>query len=556
MRRLKKYFFICFITFLGVFSSKKCLHAAEPAIVVDGDVSDWNLASCYASDDAKVSKWAAVRNDEYLFLYIQQNGGDQWNMPIQDTLIGVSYESQVEEKYNKLRFTYMLTELKNGDYSDVNGGIIAYKPSLENDQYDVEIAIPMDYFPDLSFVLTYCGSSVAFSDIPLCPNEIEQEKPSEPMYSGIVIDGNFFDWEAISKVNGFNDNLQESAMVWDGDYVYLYFKENSSHYIGNIIHATPYDNGNFCIETDNGYKTAVILEMSGEQPTASVDGTRLEVCYSNYMYEIAVPVTVIKGYTKKTAALNLCLLPDDVNAPIYIHQGVVHWNPGIGDIESGDGENENDSEIYEKTTHITYDYDFTDWEDYPHSTIDYSTGGADGADAEGALFSDGDYLYGHVMYFAGIYNDFFAYYELAINEDYSRTLQLSAKIIDNNGNPVDDYNTYGLPEGTYEFHVFGPETVDGGAWTTNYGAIYMKVGAAGKIEAEYRLDQSKIAHFYKVDQTDIKSLNARYIRIGDEWISCAGTSTGPILGIAISILAALTGAGYYTKRKTNRGMAA
>lgn len=386
----------------------------------------------------------------------------------------------------------------------------------------------------------------------------------DALYSGIQIDGDFSDWAAIDKVYDFNANLTEAAMIWDHDYVYLYLKEGVKHpdgwemYEGNIHAATPYSNGNFCIETNTGYKSSVIVQGSNSgSVTAKVNDTYVDIAYKKHIYEIAIPVELLKGYNDKTSSLNLGTMGGWNDTPNYIVMGVSHWNPDAG--TTGGGENQdkddNNSDLYDKTTYIKYDYDFSDWDDYPHQTIDYSTGGSHGADAEGALYSDGEYLYGHIKYYGGYYPDIFGFFELAINEKYHRALMLNARAVDNDGNILWNYNTSDLKPGSYEFHIYGAETIDGGAWDTDYGVLYIELQKHGRLNAEFRLDQSKIAHYYKCDQTDIKSLDMRFIRIGDKWISCAGTSTGPILGMAISGFAVL-GSMWFYNRKKKKGTAA
>ncbi len=386
----------------------------------------------------------------------------------------------------------------------------------------------------------------------------------DALYSGIQIDGDFSDWAVIDKVYDFNTNLTEAAIIWDHDYVYLYLKEGVigpegwEMYEGNIHAATPYSNGNFCIETNTGYKSSVMVQgPSSGSVTAKVNDTYVDIAYNKHTYEIAIPVELLKGYNDKTSSLNFGTMGSWNDTPNYIVMGVSHWNPDAG--TTGDGEDgdkdDNNSGLYDKTTYIKYDYDFSDWDDYPHQTIDYSTGGSHGADAEGALYSDGEYLYGHIKYYGGHYQDIFGFFELAINEKYHRTLQLTARAVDNDGNALWYYDTSDLKPGSYEFHIYGAEIIDGGAWGIDYGVLYIELQEHGRLNAEFRLDQSKIAHYYKCDQTDIKSLDMKFVRIGNKWISCAGTSTGPILGMAVSGFAVL-GSMWFYNRKKKRGTAA
>ena len=50
--------------------------------------------------------------------------------------------------------------------------------------------------------------------------------------------------------------------------------------------------------------------------------------------------------------------------------------------------------------------------------------------------------------------------------------------------------------------------------------------------------------------TDMKLIEANYVNIGDEWVSIAGTSTGPLLGMSLCGLSVLAVFGY--RRRKNK----
>lgn len=524
---------------MGITTAKQPVMATETVTTTEiGNTTEVEITTeaGNTTDVEKTAEEAAMETPEVVITTEPDDAADEENAAnAAGTADGANATAadNTEEKAN--------TAAKNGENSAATGaaGTAAEADTTAADTEEADTATEED--------------AAAYADV-----------SDDALYSGIQIDGDFSDWAAIDKVYDFNANLTEAAMIWDHDYVYLYLKEGVKHpdgwemYEGNIHAATPYSNGNFCIETNTGYKSSVIVQGSNSgSVTAKVNDTYVDIAYKKHIYEIAIPVELLKGYNDKTSSLNLGTMGGWNDTPNYIMMGVSHWNPDAG--TTGGGENQdkddNNSDLYDKTTYIKYDYDFSDWDDYPHQTIDYSTGGSHGADAEGALYSDGEYLYGHIKYYGGYYPDIFGFFELAINEKYHRTLYLNARAVDNDGNILWNYNTSDLKPGSYEFHIYGAETIDGGAWDTDYGVLYIELQKHGRLNAEFRLDQSKIAHYYKCDQTDIKSLDMRFIRIGDKWISCAGTSTGPILGMAISGFAVL-GSMWFYNRKKKKGTAA
>ena len=59
------------------------------------------------------------------------------------------------------------------------------------------------------------------------------------------------------------------------------------------------------------------------------------------------------------------------------------------------------------------------------------------------------------------------------------------------------------------------------------------------------------AYDWNLKQSDMKTFHVNYVRIGLQWISCGGTSTGPILGILLC-LAVVVIAQVYRKKRTGR----
>lgn len=369
-----------------------------------------------------------------------------------------------------------------------------------------------------------------------------------PVYGGITIDGQFGDWAALEKtgkIEGTNDYLWDVACVWDGDYVYLYLMENPNWNDGNISGANIwYNNGNFMLQTERGDKTSLMIQRTElvQAPEGSM------IAYANHEYEIAVPVKALNGFKENaTHSLTFGVMGDA-------------WVPGlviVPDIKNISAIDTDDVTQSEKTS-ISYDYDFTDWDRYPHDTIQYSTAGLSGTDSVAALYSDGGRLFGHVMYYNAYYswNDIFKYISLAVNEDYDNAMGLTCWGVDDAGNPLNWLAPNNTQVGSYEYHIFGmADGQQGGAWTTDYGRLYMTVSETGQVEAEFVIDLAKVATYYHLEETDLKTIHMQFIRIGNQWVSTAGTSTGPLAGILLC-LGAVVAAQVYRRRKHGRVAAA
>ena len=100
-----------------------------------------------------------------------------------------------------------------------------------------------------------CGAAAAALVIPFVAFPVSADS-----YSGITIDGDFSDWDSVVKYDAWNDPYQptvnDAAIVWDGDWIYLYINEVQDH---SSNWAGPNHNGNFVIETDIGETLVVAL---------------------------------------------------------------------------------------------------------------------------------------------------------------------------------------------------------------------------------------------------------------------------------------------------------
>lgn len=386
-------------------------------------------------------------------------------------------------------------------------------------------------------------------------------------YNGIKIDGDFSDWDGVPKydvkdvdLNGNAkgwDTVNKMAMVWDGDWVYLYFESNADD-PGAISGAGPHGNGQFSIKTDLGNETLVQLQRG---PSVSgVDGAT--VACNNYdwaktphKWEVAIPASALGNYSKT------------------ISFGMYQVDPtitGVANLKQDDNGKTFDG--------ITYDGKYDDWDGYPHTTIQYATSGthANVVDSRAALYADStaQKLYGHAVTTMPEHlnekgGEFTSAVSIRINGDDDLMLTPRFIAVDANGDINWNPTLQGLADGTYEFYLTST-TVDGTSKNINdlkaddviYGKATVTI-ADGQQDMEWYMDIPTLAaNLHKgwgqskdtvsIDPNGITKFESQYGRLGQQWVETAGVSTMPFVGVGLGV-AAVAGTYAYRRRKNGDG---
>ena len=299
-----------------------------------------------------------------------------------------------------------------------------------------------------------------------------------------------------------------------------------------------------------------------------------EVYYDNatHQFEVKIPSNVIKQY-KETISLGYYLDPEvDENGNVVTDQDGNQVQrqiiSNVADLsQSGLGTTPNE---------ITMDGNFGDWDSYNHQLIEYST---HDADAEGALYADGESLMMHVQTYKASgrdqINNFYQDITLRFNRDTDANHDINMKMLSIDANGNISYpswqDLYQTQPGTYEYYLYdlngwglagrniNDPTAFSDQWNPKhdwiYGKIIVKVTPTGT-EMEVKLDMSELADRMStklgrtVNTQDLKYIQAHFVNIGDQWISCAGTSTGPVPGILMGAgIAVIAAWGYKKKEK-------
>lgn len=487
-------------------------------ISVDGDSGDWKNVEKRNSSDSEIDYWK-VAFDENGNMYFCFGGiaASEWYGNYQWKSITFFNENGSDSR-----------QLSGGWSIENWGGSVVFKNNAHlnsADTYFVEGMIPASYFEkNGTFAINLAGDYINFDQIQMLnDNPVEESKPEEEVYQGVKIDGNFNDWNAVSIKDVDNDVISKAAMVFDGDYVYIYLEEN-----GDATEAGSHGNGTFAITTDLGRT----LKFQLKKPDSISGVSGASTCHTGNKWEVAIPKSELPEYI------------NNLSFGLYMQEP---WIEQVSNL-NGSTSNENTG-VIGGNVGIEYDGSFGDWDNYPHTLIQYATAGTqeDAVDGEAALYADGSTLLGHVVtnmqaHLNEAGGEFTSAVTVRFNDEASTSFYPRFVAVDEHGNINWNPQLNGLPQGKYEFYI---ASLDAWGTSTNisqlnsadtmYGKITISVGGS-QDEMEYYLDLEKIADKFGCDVQELKVISAQYGRIGQEWVTTAGASTLPWLILMICLI--------------------
>lgn len=532
-------------------------------VSVDGDSSDWKGVAGSAVDVSvtgvsRVESWKVAYSPDGSTVFICYEG----------TTPGCYYSDFLDRNL-LITQNGVTTSIRTGNLqyygSDFSLKYVNSAPDWGTPgAYVVEISISADYFTDNNFTLALQGfantsAPISASEIPVLdgneatdvPDDSEEGSDGEDTgdnegaggnegtgdnedtgngsaYEGIVIDGSFSDWDGVEKHDAACRNpehtgcLDSVAAVFDGDYVYLYIKDG----VGGFAYgAGDHSKGMFAITTDLGRN--MVFQLNSDGTVSGIEG--VESSYVGNQWEIAIPKDALPQYLE---SISFGLYQGDVFVSDMVN---LQDDDSVGDFEG-----------------IVYDGLYADWDTYPHTLIQYATAGTNEliADGEGALYTDGTTLYGHVVspmiaHISHGGGELTRNIAIRFNEDDNAYFFPRLVTVDENGNINWQPKISDFEPGNYEFYLAASD-----AWGTSknisnlhpmdtlYGKMTVTVrGDSLADETEFYLDLELIAQKLGVDASEFKTIQAKFGQIGYDWITTAGASSGAIAGIVISLSA-------------------
>ncbi len=541
--------------------------AAAEDFVVDWD----NVTKMEGAGN--ITRWSVAKGDGGYYIYVEP----QWG----DGEISIDYATaKVGAEFGGIKYYLWDTGHVYNSYTHVIEGAKATTYNKGGVTY-AELFVPDSYFAEDEFALTSGSSKIDSADIPTVdevngttepteepmptpteeptptptekptptpteePTPTPTEKPTptpteepipttKPGYEGIVIDGEFEDWAGVPEYDidekkGY-DTVNGASVVWDGDMIYIKLRTESSD-VGAVTGAGDWGNGQYAITTDLGNQLLVQVKRDGSiggvnGATAATDVPLGSWSKGPHYWEIAIPASNLPEYSKS------------FSFGLYQGETII---PAVEDIQGSTGG--------EFGNHIVIDGEYEDWRNYPHTTIDYATGGTqeEAVDAKGALWSNDGKLYGHVstnmpVHLDSLGADFLAAVQVAVNgeKDVDDTFKARFVGVDDNGHFTIYPAGTPLPAGNNKFYICQledhQETSLEQVLEHSFGTIIVTVDEDRELDqCEFEMDLEKLAEKYNMSPEDVKLIEAQFGRLGDEWFGTAGTSTGAWIGVGLCV---------------------
>ena len=451
-------------------------------------------------------------NGESVVISYKTKHSNPWEYCYQGNPITITYADGTTKT---IQFDWDGNGVHGDNWSNINGATV----SKSTDQNDTEIAtitIPASYFDSMNFSLSSGDYSAEIDGAPIAQDN------SGAVYNGISLDGTFNDWNAVQKstLNEPNGDhcVEEVAWVIESDYVYIYLKDDGSN---SATWAGPNHNGKYAITTDLG--RTLVFQLTEDGAVVGANGAFAN--HTGSQWEIAIPTSSLPN---NNGGLSFGLYLSDTTLEGY-----------------------GDTLTHESTTDIKYDGLYGDWDNYPHKEIQYATAGTheNVPDGEAAIYVDNN-VYGHCEtrmqahlnekggeYTQGV--------SVIVNDDWSHALQMRLVTVDSAGNINWNPAKQDLENGAYEYYIFDTGCWGSSANINNLVAADVCYGKAtvtitdGRHDMEWYVDSNKLAARYGILESDMKTVSSQYIRIGNELVTSAGTSTGPFAGAGMCVLSAL-----------------
>lgn len=530
---------------------------------------NWNSegVAVHEVNSDNINKWSVVREGNYYYFLFN---GSPYSLPS----VKVTYNGDAQMCPGPITAGASSGALATGQgYVILDSDTNSANDKFNKSKY-TEMRIPASFFESADFTLECGGFTISNSDITdvngnyVAPYDYLLDNAATAPYTGISIDGNLSDWDGVPKspIDDGNTNaitVEKTAVVWDGDYVYIYLTSRSPN-MNAVCCAGSHGNGQYAITTDLGRMLLVqptINESTGEIGIAGVDGAQIAVNklpeaekQTPYEWEIAIPTSQLPEYID-TISFGMYIPESDMQTPIH---GVTNrqGTDTSGKIFNG----------------IVIDGAYDDWKYYPHTLIQYATAGTGEhvVDANGALYNNGgQYIYGHAesvmpQHYTGDAWEV-GKFNLSINDMvYDQNIDFQSRMVYED--PITHELTFDPQQimqtqeyyQPYHYYIIdtsfniNPDTIhsldDLRATGILYGDGYI-TRTPGSYDIEFEVDVEKLAAKAGMDPNDIKTINAQFIRLGDQWVTTAGTSTGAVFGL-ILCLATVSGTYFFKKRKT------
>ena len=366
-------------------------------------------------------------------------------------------------------------------------------------------------------------------------------------YSGITVDGDFSDWDSVTKYDCLsessrvNNEVQQNSASWSSDTHNTHGQFNIKTDLGYVLVVTVRDNGaagNIIEVTDVKTNETYTVENGGIEVAFNSD---YSVWGAPTLTEIAIPSSLLPQYS---STINFgYYLGGDIITDVADASGII--------IDDPDDPTPTPAP-YNDGSEIVIDGDYHDWDYYPVITIQYDSSGMENTynDADGSIYQRDGNAYVHC-----IANEFSKqdtgykygseFLEVTVLFGYSHT-KLIAVELGPDGSldwSLHDKAT-SLSEGTHHYALF--YFADASASSSIYdikdgdhylGEMYVTVGEH-QDETEFWFDIAALAECGGIEPDESQSVFVHFHRVGWPMLETSGVSTGPVFVALLSTVAA------------------
>ncbi len=372
--------------------------------------------------------------------------------------------------------------------------------------------------------------------------------------ASINIDASFDDWDSVKKESLTLDNFSSTALVWEGNTVYLYAKEASGK------NSSISSGAQFGFVTDTGEKISFVTSQNSyiwQEPTrditirnqnySPISGTEGKGQYLNdnsYQWEISFPASFfgknVKSLSLTDASWNVLIddvkseiAPEPTDTPKPTQTPTKEPQATKEPVVTGDPL---------PSGNIIIDGFYDDWKNLDQKDAFTWMSNNKLCSHVGGIYMDDEYVYVHVKLHQ-YYTSQIPLTAMVLTINGEKTMMFQANYMNGDGSINWDQSIYNLPVGISNLGLFSNEGSHPylGNIAVTIAPKELKKDENGTPmkdpvdELEFCVDLDTISKLVGIPVESIKSISFSNSNLGADSITTSGTPTGAYLGILICL---------------------
>lgn len=375
---------------------------------------------------------------------------------------------------------------------------------------------------------------------------LSTEVPTIPQ-GPITIDGDFSDWAGydLNYMNASGINML--SMTCDGENVFIRVVED-----GSYDYSFPWQSTNLGLTSNMGKVLWLNPSLTGQNENAELTFLGIEGSYGRcnrvdgvYNWELKIPLSEIWSSVTYVSEINI-VSKDNSAQPVLTVSNPAYVKPG-------------DDGGLDVSSNIVIDGYYEDWSRISHTDITFNDN--DKANNQlGAIYIGEDYMYVHYK-LNRLFNSHIRvdYMEIKIN---GTRYSLRVLPVDANGNyeANRENQIQSLGAGIYtDYGVFLCDVPNAQNYYNNLNGqaaitIYETPRTNQTLgdEVEFSLSYDTLEQLTGIKRSEIRKVELYNPHLGNQWLTAVGTSSGPWIGVGISVVAAIALYYVWDKRRKKK----